>query len=155
MIALSLEDNYGRSILASFHGLWSLAGFSGAGIGAVMIYLDILPKTHYLIISSVVLVVLLMAQGYQESQLNQAARSPRGAVGIMQLLPTTAADPVVGIKGIDILGDHPGTRADLRGVAGDSGDAMATTQGFFQQLATGTAGGTNDCDLAHDILQLA
>jgi hypothetical protein len=32
---------------------------------------------------------------------------------------------------------------------------MTATQGFFQQLATGTAGGTNDCDLAHDILQLA
>jgi hypothetical protein len=32
---------------------------------------------------------------------------------------------------------------------------MATTQGFFQQLATGTTGGTDDCDLAHDVLQLA
>ncbi len=45
--------------------------------------------------------LMLMAQGYQESQLNQHARSPRGAVGIMQLLPSTAADPAIGIKGID------------------------------------------------------
>ena len=60
-----------------------------------------------------------------------------------------------GIQHIDILADHTGTRADLRSVAGDSGHAMATTQGFFQQLATGTTGGPNDCDLAHDILQLA
>ena len=45
--------------------------------------------------------LMMLAQGFQESQLDQTRRSPRGAVGIMQLLPTTAADPVVGIKGID------------------------------------------------------
>jgi membrane-bound lytic murein transglycosylase MltF len=45
--------------------------------------------------------LMIMAQGFQESALNQKARSPRGAVGIMQLLPATAADPAVGIRGID------------------------------------------------------
>lgn len=45
--------------------------------------------------------LMLMAQGFQESQLNQNARSRAGAVGVMQLLPSTAADPAVGIKGID------------------------------------------------------
>jgi membrane-bound lytic murein transglycosylase MltF len=45
--------------------------------------------------------LMLMAQGYQESQLNQQARSHRGAVGVMQLLPSTAADPSVGIAEID------------------------------------------------------
>lgn len=45
--------------------------------------------------------LLLAAQGYQESQLDQKRRSPRGAVGIMQLLPSTAADKMVGITGID------------------------------------------------------
>ncbi|MDH3413026.1 MAG: lytic transglycosylase F [Gammaproteobacteria bacterium] len=33
--------------------------------------------------------LFLMAQGFQESRLNQAARSRAGAVGIMQLLPST------------------------------------------------------------------
>jgi membrane-bound lytic murein transglycosylase MltF len=32
--------------------------------------------------------LMLAAQGYQESRLNQSARSSRGAVGIMQLTPT-------------------------------------------------------------------
>lgn len=45
--------------------------------------------------------LMMVAQGFQESQLDQNVRSPRGAVGIMQLLPTTAADPVVGITGIE------------------------------------------------------
>jgi membrane-bound lytic murein transglycosylase MltF len=40
------------------------------------------------------------AQGYQESRLRQETRSAAGALGIMQLLPSTAADPVVGIPDI-------------------------------------------------------
>ncbi|TCS09029.1 transporter substrate-binding domain-containing protein [Rhizobium sp. BK418] len=45
--------------------------------------------------------LMLLAQGYQESQLDQSRRSPRGAVGIMQMLPSTAKDKVIGISGID------------------------------------------------------
>jgi len=45
--------------------------------------------------------LMLMAQGYQESQLDQSRRSPRGAVGVMQMLPSTAKDKVIGISGID------------------------------------------------------
>lgn len=45
--------------------------------------------------------LMLVAQGYQESRLNQKERSPRGAVGVMQLLPSTAADPAIAITGID------------------------------------------------------
>ncbi|MDX2428784.1 MAG: lytic transglycosylase F [Xanthomonadales bacterium] len=44
--------------------------------------------------------LMVAAQGYQESGLNQNARSGAGAVGIMQLLPTTAADRNVGIPDI-------------------------------------------------------
>lgn len=45
--------------------------------------------------------LMIAAQGYQESKLDQSAKSPRGAVGIMQLLPSTAADKAVGITGIE------------------------------------------------------
>jgi membrane-bound lytic murein transglycosylase MltF len=44
--------------------------------------------------------LLVAAQGYQESQLDQSRRSRAGAVGIMQLLPSTARDPNVGIQDI-------------------------------------------------------
>jgi membrane-bound lytic murein transglycosylase MltF len=42
----------------------------------------------------------IAALGYQESGLDQNARSPRGAVGIMQILPSTAAGAQVGIADI-------------------------------------------------------
>ena len=44
--------------------------------------------------------LMVAAQGYQESRLDQTARSAAGAIGIMQLLPSTAADPNVGIPDI-------------------------------------------------------
>ena len=44
--------------------------------------------------------LLLMAQGYQESHLRQSVRSPSGAVGIMQVLPRTAAKPPIEIHDV-------------------------------------------------------
>jgi membrane-bound lytic murein transglycosylase MltF len=44
--------------------------------------------------------LLIASQGYQESQLKQDLRSPRGAVGVMQLLPSTAANPPINIKDV-------------------------------------------------------
>ena len=40
--------------------------------------------------------LMLAAQGYQESRLNQSARSRAGAIGIMQLMPATGKDLGVG-----------------------------------------------------------
>jgi membrane-bound lytic murein transglycosylase MltF len=40
--------------------------------------------------------LMLAAQGYQESQLNQEARSPVGAIGVMQIMPATGAELKVG-----------------------------------------------------------
>ena len=50
--------------------------------------------------------LMMAAQGFQESRLKQTAHSPRGAVGVMQLLPSTAADPKIGITGIDKSADR-------------------------------------------------
>jgi membrane-bound lytic murein transglycosylase MltF len=47
--------------------------------------------------------LMLASLGYQESGLDQSKRSPRGAVGVMQLLPSTAASPPVNIPGIQKL----------------------------------------------------
>ena len=54
--------------------------------------------------------LLLMAQGYQESELNQNARSRVGAIGIMQVMPATGGDMRVGdITQID-PNIHAGTK---------------------------------------------
>lgn len=45
--------------------------------------------------------LLIAAQGYQESRLKQSTRSHMGAVGVMQMLPSTAAGPEIGIDGVD------------------------------------------------------
>ena len=56
--------------------------------------------------------LMITAQGYQESKLDQSKRSTAGAVGIMQVLPRTAADPNVGIADIHISDNnvHAGVR---------------------------------------------
>ncbi len=44
--------------------------------------------------------LMMSAQGFQESGLDQTKVSPRGAVGVMQVLPSTAKDPNVNIPNI-------------------------------------------------------
>jgi membrane-bound lytic murein transglycosylase MltF len=54
--------------------------------------------------------LVLMAQGYQESELNQNARSPAGAIGIMQVMPATGRDMAVG----DITQIEPNIHAGVK-----------------------------------------
>jgi len=49
---------------------------------------------------------MIAAQAYQESRLDQGKVSPAGAVGVMQVLPATAADPNVGIEDIEEVGPN-------------------------------------------------
>ena len=54
--------------------------------------------------------LLLMAQGYQESELKQSARSPVGAIGVMQVMPNTGRDMRVG----DITKIEPNIHAGVK-----------------------------------------
>ncbi|MFI5159713.1 MAG: MFS transporter [Sphingobacteriales bacterium] len=48
--AVMTERLYEKPIMASFHGIWSLAGFTGAGIGIFMIGKNIRPLHHFILI---------------------------------------------------------------------------------------------------------
>jgi membrane-bound lytic murein transglycosylase MltF len=54
--------------------------------------------------------LLMIAQGYQESRLDQSARNPSGAVGVMQVLPATGKDMNVG----DITRLEPNIHAGVK-----------------------------------------
>ncbi len=55
---VSTERLYERPIMASFHGGWSLAGFTGALIGLLMINLKVAPYWHFIIVILIVWIIL-------------------------------------------------------------------------------------------------
>jgi membrane-bound lytic murein transglycosylase MltF len=54
--------------------------------------------------------LMLAAQGYQESQLNQNKKSPVGAIGVMQVMPATGKELKVGNIRITEPNIHAGTK---------------------------------------------
>ena len=54
--------------------------------------------------------ILMAAQGYQESRLDQKARSPVGAIGVMQVMPATGRELNVG----DITRTEPNIHAGVK-----------------------------------------
>lgn len=58
--AIGVQTHYGRTIMASFHGTWSIAGFTGAGIGTLMVALGAPPHVHYLIMLVLIVAILLV-----------------------------------------------------------------------------------------------
>ncbi|MES2734516.1 MAG: MFS transporter [Bacteroidota bacterium] len=90
--AVGTELLYGRSIIASFHGIWSLAGFTGAAIGALMVSLNVSPFAHFCCIS--VIAYLLVLVFYKNILPQDASRDssqplfvrPNGALLLLGLI---------------------------------------------------------------------
>jgi MFS family permease len=49
--SVNVQALYDRSIITTFHGIWSLAGFAGAALGYGMVSFNVLPHWHLLTVS--------------------------------------------------------------------------------------------------------
>lgn len=59
--AVGVEILYRRSVMASFHGLWSLAGFTGAVTGTLFVSRGWSPMIHFTIVCTVCLILVLLS----------------------------------------------------------------------------------------------
>ncbi|WKV11773.1 MFS transporter [Marivirga harenae] len=85
--AVSLEKEYKKNIMASFHGMWSLAGFFGAIVGAFMIGKEILLKYHYILIFSASIIAAIISFKYLiKSDLDESEDKPIFAIPDRSLL---------------------------------------------------------------------
>lgn len=57
------EQLFQRTIMGSFHGVWSFAGFTGALLGLAMLALKLTPYYHFIIVG--IITVLLIAFNYK------------------------------------------------------------------------------------------
>jgi MFS family permease len=57
--AIGVQALYSKSIMSSFHAVWSMAGFAGAAIGYLMVTLNVLPAWHLLGVSLILTTITL------------------------------------------------------------------------------------------------
>jgi len=73
---VAAEQLYQKPILASFHGLWSLAGFTGAGIGDLMIAKNISPFYHFVLIAVTGIIGIILVARYLKNDQVSGERVP-------------------------------------------------------------------------------
>lgn len=61
--AVGTESLYQKPIMASFHGIWSTAGFTGAAVGTLMVRFHVIPPYHYLCITGIAGLILFIFSG--------------------------------------------------------------------------------------------
>jgi len=64
---IGIERLFGRTIMASFHGGWSLAACIGALIGFFMIISDVSPFLHFTLIAVIILLIVLFGKKYLQN----------------------------------------------------------------------------------------
>ncbi|UOE51765.1 MFS transporter [Mucilaginibacter sp. SMC90] len=58
--AVGIQALYDKSIMVTFHGIWSLAGFGGAAVGYLMVLFNIAPSYHLLFVGIAMLILSAM-----------------------------------------------------------------------------------------------
>ncbi len=83
--AVATEGLYHHPIMASFHGVWSLAGFIGAGIGTLMIGINMAPAPHFMIIAAITVMTVILCLRYLHND-HTASDTPAFAIPDKALL---------------------------------------------------------------------
>lgn len=68
-LAVDVQSMYKKSIMVTFHAVWSMAGFAGAAVGYVAVYFNIAPDYHFVFCS---LAMLALALFFYKDTLYQA-----------------------------------------------------------------------------------
>lgn len=84
--AVAAEGLHKKPIMASFHGLWSLAGFTGAGIGTIMIGNKVNPLHHFVIILVVLVVGVIIASRFLYDDSEAVKNVPASSMPFMMRL---------------------------------------------------------------------
>jgi MFS family permease len=84
--AVAAEGMYDKPIMASFHGLWSLAGFTGAGIGTFMIGHRVDPFHHFIIILIILFIGVIFASRYLYDDYGVAKNEAASSLSLVERL---------------------------------------------------------------------
>lgn len=74
---VAAENLFDKPIMSSFHGAWSIAGFTGALVGLLMINLHVNTYTHFWIISGLVWISILINNKYLIAGVGPASATKR------------------------------------------------------------------------------
>ncbi|RFM25975.1 MFS transporter [Deminuibacter soli] len=61
--SVGVQQLYNKSIIASFHGIWSVAGFSAAALGTYMLSANVSPLYHFLVVGAATLIMIAFSFG--------------------------------------------------------------------------------------------
>ena len=135
---VDVERALERSLMSSFHAAFSIGGFAGAAIGAVMAYFDIGLGLHFMMVGAVFLVLILLSA---PRLLSVAEKAEPGLDAPVFQLPVRALWPLGAVAFCSSIGE--GAMADwsavyLKSVVGTT-DSLAAF-GFAAFSITMTAG---------------
>jgi MFS family permease len=59
--AVGVQKLFPKSIISTFHGIWSVSGFAAAAVGGWMISKDITPAWHFFMVGVLCIIIMLVA----------------------------------------------------------------------------------------------
>lgn len=85
--SIGVQQLYQKSIIASFHGVWSIASLAGAGFASILISLGVMPEFRLVLVTGLSLVLIMIFWGNTlEIATNVDAKKPAFALPDKSLL---------------------------------------------------------------------